>query len=88
MAKAGSAVRNRCKSISDADLLRLIHFEADPYGQQWEVGPGDKRAGRRGTSIGVVGLRHAAGYEVVLRMDDGSLESFAPMQLFPLARGR
>ncbi|MCA8228238.1 hypothetical protein [Burkholderia vietnamiensis] len=69
------------------DLLgRLVSVEVfDPKAGQtrWMVGPGDRRQGQRGTAIATVGLRHAGGYEVVLKLDSGKIDSFSPMQLFP-----
>lgn len=65
------------------DLSKLVRFEETPDGARWIVGGGDRRAGLRGKCIGIVSLRHAGGYEVVLQLDNGKVDSFNPWQLFP-----
>ena len=67
------------------DVSRFVRFEETPNGGRYRVGPGDRRAGHTGKVIGVISLKHADGYEVVLQLDDGKIDSFAPMQLFPEA---
>lgn len=69
------------------DVGRFVTFTPDPAGARWEVGPGDKRAGQVGTCLGIIGFRHASGYEVVLQLDNGRIDSFAPLSLLP-ARGQ
>lgn len=69
--------------MSAFDVSRLVRFEKTPNGARWLVGPGDGRQGQRGKCIGIVSLKHAPGYEVVLQLDNGKVDSFAPMQLFP-----
>jgi len=46
-------------------------------------GIGTKRAGQVGQHAGTIGLRHCGGYEVLLQFEDGKVESFSPMSLFP-----
>lgn len=66
-----------------ANFARFVHFEPITTGERWIVGSGDKRQGQRGVAVGVIGFKHARGYEVILTLDDGRQDSFAPMQLFP-----
>ncbi len=65
------------------DVRRFVKFHPDPFGSRWLVGPGDGRAGQLGRSLGTIALKHAGGYEVVLELDSGKIDSFSPMQLFP-----
>ena len=65
------------------DVSRLVEWNPTPYGTRYRVGSGDKRAGQTGTMLGTIGLKHAPGYAVVLQMDNGKVESFMPMSLFP-----
>ena len=69
-----------------ATAARFVHYEEIPFGERWVVGPGDKRQGQRGVAIATIGFKHATGYEVILHLDDGRQDSFAPMQLFPEKR--
>jgi hypothetical protein len=71
------------KAAQPADLARLVHFEETPDGQRWVVGAGNSRAGMRGRSIGVISLKHSPGYEIVMQLDNGRIDTFAPYQLFP-----
>lgn len=66
-------------------VLRFVHYqeiEGDAR-TRYVVGGGDHRCGLRGQAHAIVGLKHAQGYEVVLALDDGTFDSFAPRQLFP-----
>lgn len=65
------------------DLNRLVVFNPDPFGARWVSQEGSKRSGLRGKSLGTICLRHAAGYEVLLLLDNGRIESFAPDSLYP-----
>ncbi|MBV7542167.1 hypothetical protein [Acidovorax sp. sic0104] len=65
------------------DLSRLVRYEAIDNGQWYRVGPGDKRAGNIGQVVGILALKHAQGYEVVLRLLSGEVDTFSPLQLFP-----
>lgn len=64
-------------------IERFVSVEFIETGARWIVGPGDKRQGSRGVAVATIGFRHSRGYEVVLQLDNGKLDSFAPMQLFP-----
>lgn len=64
------------------DLARLVRYEAVEDGNWFRVGPGDGRQGQVGQQIGVVALKHDPGYEIVLHMQNGRVDTFAPMQLF------
>lgn len=66
------------------DVSKLVVFNPNPHGQRWRSASGDFRRGVEGVAIGTICLKHASGYEVVLQMDDGSIDSFAPMSLFPV----
>jgi hypothetical protein len=70
-------------ALANAALARFVRVEETPNGARWLVGAGDKRAGLRGRAIAIVSLKHAGGYEVVLQLDNGKLDSFAPYQLLP-----
>lgn len=69
------------------DLNRLVDFQPAPCGRRWRCTEGSKRRGTVGRAIGVIALRHASGYEVVLELDDGSLDTFSPMALVPVLDG-
>jgi hypothetical protein len=71
--------------MSPDQIAKLVRYEATPNGARWIVGSGDSRAGQRGTCIGIVSLRHVPGYEAVLQLDSGKVDTFNPMQLFPEA---
>lgn len=71
-------------STAGIDLSRLVRYE-EVDGGRWVVGHGDRREGQRGKQIGVVSLKHVGGYEVVLHLDNGRVDTFSPMQLFPEA---
>lgn len=62
---------------------RFVKCEAVASGQRYRVGAGDQRAGLCGTAVAIICLKHSPGYEVVLHLDNGKQDSFAPMQLFP-----
>ena len=66
------------------NIARLVHYEVFNTGQRWQVaGFGGRRSGQIGVAIGTLALKHAGGYEVVLRFPDGKIDTFAPMSLFP-----
>lgn len=69
--------------MSQVDLSRLVTWTPVEDGPRLRVGSGDQRAGQRGVQIGVIAFKHSPGYEVVLQLDNGRIDSFAPMQLFP-----
>lgn len=64
------------------DPRRFVNAELIENGARYRVGAGDSRSGQSGTAIGVISLRHSAGYEIVLQLDNGRVDSFSPMQLF------
>ncbi|MDN8924000.1 hypothetical protein Q0P01_14530, partial [Staphylococcus aureus] len=65
-------------------ILRFVDVELDDLGERrWVVGAGDKRAGQVGIEVATIGLKHSPGYVVLLKMDDGKVDSFSPMQLLP-----
>ncbi|SAI59118.1 Uncharacterised protein [Bordetella ansorpii] len=70
------------------DLSRFVRCEIVENGPRYLVGPGDRRAGQFGQVIAIIALRHAGGYEVVLQLDSGKQDTFAPMQLLPDLRAR
>lgn len=71
-------------TLTDADLRRFVSVQELPEGLRYRVGSGCKRAGQCGVAIATIGLKRSAGYEVVMQLDNGSIESFRPMQLFPI----
>lgn len=64
-------------------LARFVRVEEAHTKTRYIVGAGCRRAGQRGACIAIISLRNSPGYEVVLQLDDGRIESFAPMRLFP-----
>lgn len=66
------------------DLARLVRYEEVKDGPWYRVGSGDSRAGSYGQTIGILALKHSQGYEVVLQLTDGKIDTFSPMQLFPV----
>lgn len=64
------------------DPARFVRTEIIENGARYSVGAGDSRIGQRGLAIGIGSLRHAPCYEIILQLDSGTLDSFAPMQLF------
>jgi len=65
------------------DASRFVRCEPIADGQRYRVGPGDRRTGQSGVVVAIISLKHSPGYEVVLHLDSGKQDSFAPMQLFP-----
>lgn len=70
--------------MAPVDLARLVDYTAVEDGSWYRVGSGNGRVGQVGQQIGVIALRHSPGYEVVMHMQNGRVESFAPHNLFPL----
>lgn len=69
------------------DPARFVRTELIEDGARYRVGAGCSRAGQSGVAIGVVAFVHSRAYEIVLQLDNGRIDSFSPMQLFPEARG-
>ncbi|WP_043004911.1 hypothetical protein [Comamonas testosteroni] len=67
------------------DLSKLVDYTEVEDGPWWRAGSGDSRFGQVGQQIGVVSLKHASGYAIVMQMQSGKIETFRPMQLFPYA---
>lgn len=65
------------------EIARFVKFTSVEDGQRYVVIEGSKRRGLRGRVTGIIGFRHASGYEVILQLDSGRLDSFAPMSLVP-----
>lgn len=65
------------------DLLRFVQWAEYPDQPRVMVAGVGKRGGQVGLALGNVSLKHDGGYEVVVLFDDGRIESFAPMSLFP-----
>lgn len=65
------------------DASRFVRCEPIIDGQRYRVGSGDKRAGQCGIAVAIIALKHSPGYEIVLHLDSGKQDSFAPMQLLP-----
>ncbi|ODP34990.1 hypothetical protein [Pandoraea sp. ISTKB] len=81
-------ISDKKRAISElvAKFVEVTLHDGD--GVRWVVGPGDKRAGQSGTVIATIGLRHSSGYEIVLKLDSGKIDCFAPMQLYPAPQQR
>lgn len=72
------------EKMRQAELIRrFVDVELVEDGPRYVVGAGDSRMGARGTLIAVVRLRHAGGYELILHLDNGKLDSFTNTQLYP-----
>jgi len=69
----------------DADEIRRRFVDVTQSTQptKWRVAGFGRRGGQVGIDVAVVGFKHGNGYEVILCFDDGKLDSFAPMALFP-----
>lgn len=66
------------------DIRKFVHFEPVEDGREVFVGGmGGKRSQGRGVVVGIISLKHAGGYEVLVQFGDGKIEAFAPMSLFP-----
>lgn len=65
------------------DVSKFVQWVPNNFGQRWRVGSDDSRIGQVGTALGNIALRHAGGYEVVLQLDNGKIDSFAPTSLLP-----
>lgn len=65
------------------DLLRFVQWAEYPDQPAVRVAGTGKRGGQVGRALGNVSLKHDGGYEVVVLFDDGKMESFTPMSLFP-----
>lgn len=70
-------------SVNAPDLSRWVRWETVEDGPRWKVTSGTKNQGMRGQQIGVISLKHHGDFGVVLQLDNGRVESFAPMQLMP-----
>lgn len=79
----GDDAWKEARAAVEVDVRRFVDFNPDPFGRRWIVGPGEQRQGQRGKSLGTIDLRHGSGYSVILQMDDGRLDTFAPMSLYP-----
>lgn len=70
-------------NTTDVDLNRLVDFHPAPHSTRYVVVEGSKRDGLAGLMLGTIALRHAGGYEVVLQLDNGRVESFGAHGLRP-----
>lgn len=86
--KAARAAATLPATRSRYDLARLVEFKETPDAPRWRVGAGNNRQGQHGQQIGVVSLKHTPGYEIVLQLDNGKIDTFSPMQLFPEGAAR
>lgn len=79
------AQNGKCEDRAiEAFLLRkCVDIEYIENGARYIVASGDKRTGLRGQIIATVGIKHGGGYVAVLKLDNGKIDSFNPMGLFP-----
>lgn len=70
-------------ATTDLDLNRLVDFHPAPHSTRYVVVEGSKRDGTAGVILGTIALRHAGGYEVVLQLDNGRIDTFGPHGLRP-----
>lgn len=73
--------------VTSIDLARFVDFNPIPDPQRRRVAGMGRRGQQVGTEVGIIALRHSAGYEVVLQFADGKLDSFNPHELFPVLEG-
>jgi hypothetical protein len=69
--------------IAPAEMLRFVEFQPDPFGSRWECVEGSVRRGARGVSLGSLSVRHASGYAILLKLDNGKFDTFPPNALRP-----
>ncbi|MFP3637750.1 hypothetical protein [Paraburkholderia sp. SIMBA_054] len=75
---------NKQNKLAIAELVaRFVDVTFIEEPMWYVVGAGDKRAGQRGKAIANIGLKHGGGYLIILQLENGKTDSFAPMQLFP-----
>lgn len=89
--KGWEGIMNNCvhqrKRPAVTDLYRLVRCELVTDGAWWRVGGGGgRRSGETGLAVGILSLRHAGGYEIVLQFADGKVDSFQPLNLFVVIR--
>lgn len=65
------------------DVEPFIGFNPCPFGTWWESHEGSRRRGWRGQSLGTLFIKNTATFAVVLRMEDGTIETFSPGALAP-----
>lgn len=66
------------------DLSRFVKFEpASGEERYWRVSGTGRRGGLVGRYAGVISFRHAGAYEVLLQFNEGKIESFSPLSVFP-----
>lgn len=64
------------------DVSRFVQWSPSPEPQR-VILAGERARRRAGLALGIIGLKHAGGYEVVVQFDDGKIESCHPMNLLP-----
>ena len=63
------------------NISKLIGYTPVEDGPWYRIGAGDKRVDQIGQQIGVLFLKHSPGYEIVMHMQSGKVDTFAPLQL-------
>lgn len=70
-------------NLKELNLRKYVRVEATPP-TQYQIGGVGRRGGQIGTSIAVIGFKHASGYEVLLQFPDGKLDTFTAFDCFPV----
>ena len=69
--------------VTTINIAKLIRWKPVTDGARWRVGGTGRMSGQAGRGVGIISLRRHSGYEVVLQFDDGSIDTFAPLSLYP-----
>ena len=73
------------QGITDQKILsRFVDVTLVTNGMEYRVGSGSQHVGASGKQVAVIALKRSGGYEIVLQLENGKLESFTPTQLFPI----
>ena len=65
------------------DIARLVEVEMHD-GNEVRIGAGSRHSGQYGRIIGTIRLKHGSGYELIVQLDSGAIETFRPFDLYPI----